>query len=123
MQNLYVAQPISKVLRNESPMTILCCGLTAQKTCVIQITQHNLAFDLTVTHQSLEGSLVFLPIHGSPFIVVKDGLSRRKSRAMFVVALANLPKKKGKIISFCKSSKLRDIIETNVDQSLNTHFA
>ena len=122
MLNLQVAPVPVQVLGDESAMTMVWLVLAAQQTTITHYFLWNDFLNPSLTHQIDESAFVGIPVDSSMSIVTQQVFGRCKVWQVDVIHPAEFASEPGEIIFLCKASELRPIVESYINDALDTRF-
>ncbi len=114
MRDLHVRPVPLKMLRNESPVTMLGSILAAQQTITIEEFSAQHLSDTARLHQLSESARVFIPFALGLDEVVQDVLGRRQVRKMEVADSCNGSEEEFQVASFGEAGNLRGVVQTHI---------
>ena len=121
MLNLKVWPFLSQVFRDKSPMTKMWFVLAAEQATTIEFAALDL-FDLPFRHQLHKLLCIDSPSTTAFFVFIEHIQRRRQFRQMLVIYSTYLASKVAYIVTFSESSKLRHVIESDIDQFRRTRM-
>jgi hypothetical protein len=119
--DFHVSPSLLKVFSDQATMTMFRLVFAAQEASTIKQCGRHHVFDPTRPHQAQKFTLIPAPVRGTMLLVgVKHLLRRREAGDVHVVDIADRLYEVLEIIAFREASKLRNVVQPNINQSACT---